>query len=204
MSFYQRRRVAAVRQALDEARFGSERTLNLRASLPKPPEAVARAEAWLRQQQVDRAGEVLVITGRGLQSPGGISVVREAVVKLLGSLKRRGVVAEHREHTPGSFVVTLAPMSALLGAPARRREPRIVSPVPPSLEALDPETRVLLERLARRAIESLGVRDSEPYVEAEMLRQFGAIAQGVPEGQDREERLQRAVRKTLEELDDTI
>lgn len=202
MSLYHRRRVAAVRQALDEARFGTERTLNLRASLPKPPEAVARAEAWLRQQQVDRAGDVLIITGRGANSPGGVSVVREAIVKLLGSLKRRGVVADHREHTPGSFIVTVAPMSALLAAPPRRREPRIVAPLPPSLAALDGTTRGMLEQLARRAIESLGVRDAEPHVEAEMLRQFGAIAQGVPEGPDREDRLRRAVQKTLDELDD--
>ena len=202
MSLYHRRRVAAVRQALDEARFGTERTLNLRASLPKPPDAVARAEAWLRQQQVDRGGEVLIITGRGAGSPGGVSVVREAIVKLLGSLKRRGVVADHREHTPGSFIVTVAPMSALLGAPARRREPRITAPPPPSLAALDPETRSLLEQLARRSIESLGVRHAEPHVEGEMLRQFGAIAQGIPDGADREDRLRRAVRKTLDELDD--
>ena len=202
MSLYHRRRVAAVRQALDEARFGAERTLNLRASLPKPPEAAARAEAWLRQQQVNRAGEVLVITGRGTHSPGGVSVVREAIVKLLGSLKRRGVVADHREHTPGSFVVMLAPMSSLLAAPPRRREPRIAPPAPPSLTALDAETRQLLEQLARRAIESLGVREAERYLETEMLRQFGAIAQGVPEGPDREERLRRAVRKTLDEMDD--
>lgn len=201
MSLYHRRRVAAVRQALDEAKYGSERTLNLRASLPKPPDAVARAEAWLRQQQVDRAGEVLVITGRGISSPGGVSVVREAVVKLLGSLKRRGVVAEYQEHTAGSFIVRLAPMSALLSAPQRRREPRIVAPAPPSLAALDPDIRGLLERLARRAIEALGVRDVEPYVEAEMLRQFGAIAQGVPEGPGRDDRLRRAVQQTLDELD---
>jgi hypothetical protein len=112
------------------------------------------------------------------------------------------VVADHREHTPGSFIVTVAPMSALLAAPARRREPRIAPPLPPSLAALDPETRSLLEQLARRSIQSLGVRDAEPHVESEMLRQFGAIAQGIPEGVDREDRLRRAVRKTLDELDD--
>ena len=202
MSLYQRRRIAAVRQALDEARFGTERTLNLRATLPRPPEAVARAEAWLRQQQVDRAGEVLIITGRGSQSPGGVSVVREAIVKLLASMKRRGIVAQHREHTAGSFIVTLAPMSALLSAPKRHREPRIVTPSPPSLAAIDPDIRQLLERLARRAIEALGVRDPDPYLETEMLRQFSAIAQGVPEGPDRDGRLRRALRQTLDELDD--
>lgn len=202
MSLYHRRRIAAVRQALDEARFGAERTLNLRATLPRPAEAVARADAWLRQQQVVRAGEVLIITGRGNQSPGGVSVVREAVVKLLNSLKRRGVVADFTEHTAGSFVIALAPMSALLAAPPRRREPRIASPAPPSLAALDPDIRVLLERLAHRALASLGIRDVGPHVESEMLRQFGTIAQGVPDGPDRDERLRKALQQTLDELDD--
>lgn len=202
MSLYHRRRIAAVRQALDEARFGAERTLNLRATLPRPPEAVARAEAWLRQQQVARAGEVLIITGRGSQSPGGVSVVREAIVKLLASLRRRGVVASHSEHTPGSFVVLVAPMSKLLAAPQRRREPRITPPAPPSLAALGPDTRLLLERLARRALDSLGIRETGPYVESEMLRQFGVLAQAVPEGPDREDRLGRAIQRTLDELDD--
>lgn len=202
MSLYHRRRIAAVRQALDEARFGSERTLNLRATLPRPADAVARADAWLRQQQVARAGEVLIITGRGSQSPGGVSVVREAVLKLLNSLKRRGVVADFTEHTAGSFVVAVAPMSAVLAAPARRREPRIASPAPPSLASLGPDIRALLERLAHRALDSLGIRDVGPYLESEMLRQFGTIAQGLPDGPDREERLRKALQQTLDELDD--
>src|SRR5919109_1274041 len=80
-------------QAFDEARFGSERTLNLRASLPTPDEATRRAELWLRQQQIAQPGDVLIITGRGKGSPEGVSAVREAVIRLLHSLKRKGIVA---------------------------------------------------------------------------------------------------------------
>jgi hypothetical protein len=107
--------LSGLRQAFDEARYGNGRTLNLRDGLPTPAEAVARAEAWLRQQQVDlssRSGdaEVLIITGRGNNSPGGISVVRSAIEGLIHRLRSRGVVATHREHTPGSgaFALELA------------------------------------------------------------------------------------------------
>src|SRR5438128_2788900 len=60
-----------LRQAFDEARFGARRTLNLRESLPSADAAAKRAETWLRQQQVESAEEVLIITGRGNQSEGG-------------------------------------------------------------------------------------------------------------------------------------
>ena len=97
--------IVALHRALDEARFGRERTLNLRATLPRPKEAEARCEAWLRERQVAKSGELLVITGRGVNSWDGESVVREAIVRLLASLRRRGVVDAWYEHTPGSFVV---------------------------------------------------------------------------------------------------
>ena len=35
---------------------------------------------WLRAKQVEEAGEVLIITGRGNQSEGQVAVVREAVL----------------------------------------------------------------------------------------------------------------------------
>ena len=193
----------ATRQAFDEARFGSARTLNLRASLPTVREATARAEAWLRQCQVERAGEVLVITGRGLGSPEGVSPVREAIHKLLGSLKRRGVVAEHREHTAGSFVVRLAPTSALWNAPKRKREPAHPAPAdPPALDALEPDTRAMLRTLALSSLDALGVRDPESLVEGEMLRQFGALAAAIPAGPDRETRLRAVIARAIEEAID--
>jgi Smr domain len=206
MPTYRRRQLAALRQALDEARFGADRTLNLRASLPTAQEAVQRVEAWLREQQVRHAGEVLLVTGRGNRSHLGVSVVREAVARLLRSLKRRGVVADVEEHTPGSFVVRLAPMTALLEAPRRRREPAVSRPAdPPALVALAPETRALLRELATRSLTSLGVRDVAAFLEAEMLKQFGVIAAGTGGGGDaaeRERRLQGALRRAIEEYDE--
>jgi hypothetical protein len=193
-------------QAFDEARFGSERTLNLRASLPTPDEATRRAEAWLRQQQIAQTGDVLVITGRGKGSAEGVSVVREAVIRLLHSLKRKGVVASHVEHNPGSFVVTLAPMHELLEAPRRLRDTRSerTSPSPaspPSLDALDPETRDLLRDLAERALDHLGVHDRGPFLDGEMLRQFSVLAAAIPNGVDRERQLREAIRRAMEAYD---
>src|SRR6266576_1409749 len=109
-------------KAFDEAAFGQKNTLNLRESLPTVADARFRAEAWLRERQVGGGRDVLIITGRGNQSPGGISPVREGIVSLLPSLRRRGVVKEWKEHTSGSFVIRLAPISSLLDAPRRRRE----------------------------------------------------------------------------------
>lgn len=190
-----------LQHAFDEVRFGARRTLNLRATLPTADAAVTRAEAWLRQQQVERASEVLIITGRGNQSEGGVSVVREAVLRLLHMLKRRGVVAGHTEHTPGSFVVTPAPVSALWESP-RRNAGRgvVVTPaLPSSLEDLDQETRDLLRRLAERSLEGLGVKDTAAFLEGEMLKQFGALAATVGNAPGREARLLQAIRASLDQ-----
>jgi hypothetical protein len=193
----------ALHQAFDEARFGPARTLNLRNTLPTAREAVARVEAWLRERQASRAGELLVITGRGNQSEGGISAVREAVVHLLASLRRRGVVEAVSEHTPGSFVVMPAPLRALRAAARRRREPE-ERPLadPTALRALEPATRALLRDVARRAIEYLGVQEAAPFIEREMLAQFSVVAPGVPDGPDREARLRAALQALLLEFDD--
>ena len=192
-------------QAFDEARFGSERTLNLRASLPTPDEATRRADAWLRQQQIAQLGDVLVITGRGKGSQDGVSPVREAVIRLLHLLKRKGVVAGHQEHTPGSFVVTLAPMHELLEAPRRLRDssrkPQTPPPAPPSLDALQPQTLELLRDLAEHALDHLGVHDREPFVEGEMLRQFSVLVAGIPKGVERERWLREAIRRAMEAYD---
>jgi hypothetical protein len=190
-----------LRQAFDEARFGATRTLNLRESLPTGEQAAERADAWLRQQQVDRADEVLIITGRGNQSHGGISLVREAVIRQLHVLKRRGVIAGHEEHTPGSLVVKLAPVSALWESPKRKGGRGVAPPprTPPSLDELDEETRVLLRNLAERALEGLGIKDTATFLEGEMLKQFGAIAKSVGDVPDREVRLKAAVRAAMEQ-----
>lgn len=194
----------SVLRAFDEAEFGPKNTLNLRESLPTAADARYRAEAWLRERQISRASEVLLITGRGNQSPGGVSPVRAAIVGLLPSLRRRGVVSEWREHSPGSFVVTLGSISSLLEAPRRKRD-RPSNPPPPNPEALaelDSSTLTLLRRLAIRSLESLGVRETEKFVGAEMLSKFNSLAAGVANGPEGEARLREAIAAGLEQLDE--
>ncbi|MDB4882994.1 MAG: hypothetical protein JWL95_1760 [Gemmatimonadetes bacterium] len=192
-----------LQQAFDEVRFGAERTLNLRASLPTGTEAARRLDSWLRQQQVQRADELLVITGRGNNSEDGVSVVREATIRVFHELRRKGVVLEFIEHTPGSFVVTLAPMAAMLEAGKRRREQEAPPPpaAPPTLTALDVETRNRLRVLAERSLDALGVRERGPFVESEMLRLFGMLASSTGDGVDREERFRAAIESAMRELD---
>jgi Smr domain len=192
-----------LRQAFDEVRFGAQRTLNLRETLPTAAAATARAEAWLRQQQVNRAGEVLIVTGRGNNSDDGVSVVREAVIRLLHTLKRRGVVKSHEEHTPGSLVVSLADVTALWESPARKRGRGVAPPplTPPSLDDLDPDTRIMLRNLAERALEGLGVKDTAAFLQGEMLKQFGAIAATIGETPGRDKRLRDAIRVALDQYE---
>lgn len=195
---------AAVHQALDEVRFGPANILNLRAAQPGVNEAERRTESWLRERQVARVEEVLVITGRGNASIDGVSVVREAVARLFIRLRRGGVVARWGEHTPGSFVVELAPFLALRDAPRRRgRTPPLLAPDPGSLAGLELATRALLRELALKSLEQLGVHGSAALIEREMLQQFALVAAGVPEGPDREARLRAAIGRAIREHEDT-
>src|SRR3954468_20145283 len=192
-----------LRQAFDEARFGPQRTLNLRESLPTAEQATKRAELWLRQSQMARAGEVLIITGRGRGSEGGVSVVREAVNGLLYVLRRRGVVREFQEHTAGSFVVTLAPIAELWDSPRRKGGRGSADPTdpPPSLHGLDAETRVILRNLAERALEGLGVKDTAEFVEGEMARQFSAIVASIGVERGNDAALREAISAALEQYE---
>jgi beta-phosphoglucomutase-like phosphatase (HAD superfamily) len=196
--------LSELHRAFDEARFGDQRTLNLRESLPTVDAAATRVDVWLRQQQVERADEVLIITGRGNQSEDGTSPVRAAVERLLYALRRRGVIVAHREHSPGSFVVELAPVSSLWESPRRNRGRGVAAPppgAPPSLDTLDVDTRTMLRHLAERALEGLGVRDTSAFVRGEMLKQFGAIAATVGDAPGRGERFKRAVRAALDQYE---
>ncbi len=197
------RGLTGLQQAFDEVQFGATRTLNLRTSLPTPSEAARRVEAWLRQHQAQQSGSVLIITGRGNNSEGGVSVVRETSIRVFHELKRKGVIAEFSEHTAGSFVVTLAPMSAMLEAGARRREQSSppVPASPPTLALLDDETRKLLRALAEHSLDALGMREREPFLENEMLRLFGSLAAALTDGPDRELRLRSAIIAAMSEYD---
>lgn len=146
-----------------------------------------------------------MITGRGNQSVNGIGVIREAIMRLMPSLRRRGVVKSWREHTPGSIIVTLAPVTTLLGAPKRNRE-KAQAPLggvetPAALAALEPETLKLLRHLASRTIESLGVAHAGPYVEEEMARTFATLSKTLPASKDRESTLRKAISSAIDELE---
>lgn len=185
--------------ALDELRYAG-RILNLRESLPRAAEAVRRAENFLREHQVRGSAEVLIITGRGNQSVHGIGVLRAEVEKLLFSLRRRGVVAEHHSHNPGAFVVRLASLTSLLEAPARHRD-RSRQPPAPAIEGLSDDTNDLLRQLAERSLDELGVRPDEGAIENEMHRHARILAPSLPGGAAMEGALRDAIRQALAQYD---
>lgn len=201
---HEKPRLTSLWRALDEAAFGPERTLNLRESLPSAAEARSRAEVWIRARQMTKAKEVLVITGRGNQSVGGIGVIRQEILKMLPSLRRRGIVDSWKEHSPGSIVVQIAPMSALLEAPRRRRNSGAIdlASAASGLEGLQPATINLLRQLARQNLELLGVTDSEAFLKKEMQRTFSTMMAGIPETGDREKGLCEAIARAIEEVSD--
>lgn len=192
----------ALWNALDEAAFGAERTLNLRESLPSAAEARARTEVWLKGRQVTKPEEVLIITGRGNQSLGGIGVIRREILAMMPSLRRRGIVESWREHSPGSLVVKLAPLSVLLSVGKRRHDnnlPDADFSDEQVLSGLAPETTRLLRALSIQNLELLGIEDTEDFIRSEMTRTFSAFAAALPEGEGREEMLQSSIRHAIEE-----
>lgn len=192
---------AATAASFERARFGPLRTLNVRASRLTRQESAARVEAWLRSKQVELTGDVIVITGRGAGSIDGIPVIKDATQLVLNRLRRLGVIESYGEDTPGSFVVSLAPLRSLLEAPARRRNPTTTEVRrTPSIHGLKPATRDRLRYLASRAIDALGVKDpSESVVEGEMARQFSMIVRTAPTGVDADKWVDGAVAKALRE-----
>ena len=187
-------------RAFDSVRFGAANILNLRESLPTVVEATRRAEMWIRQRQVEGAAEVLVITGRGKGSEGGISPVREGIIRLIASLRRRGVLERYEEHNAGSFSIQLAPVQAMIDAPRRRREPRPPArPIKPQLASLTQTTRALLRDVAERSLDSLGVKDTSAFVEAEMIRQLTALDAAIPNAPNRDALLRAALKHTLDQ-----
>lgn len=195
----------ALHRAFDEARFGPARTLDLRSGMPTAAEAVRRAEPWLRERQMARAGDVLVVTGRGKGSPGGIAVVRGAVRTLFSALKRKGVIAAVAEHTAGSFVVSLAPVRALFETVPRSRsgDARVKPADPKELRALAPATRASLRTLAERSLDVLGAPRTEEFVHDEMVRQFSILASAVARDEtDREGRLEFLIEAARDAFED--
>ena len=187
--------------SLERARFGPLRTLNVRASMLPAEESARRVEAWLRSKQVELTGEVLIITGRGAGSIGGVPVVKEATQKVLARLRRAGVIQSFGEDTPGSFVVLLASIRSLLEAPKRREKTTsLKAGKSASIQGLKAETRDKLRYLAGRAIDGLGVkRPSESQLHSEMERQFSMIVKTAPTGADADRWLESAISRALVE-----
>jgi hypothetical protein len=185
--------------ALERARFGPLRTLNIRVSMLSGEESARRVEAWLRSKQVELSGDVLIITGRGAGSFGGVPVIKESTIRVLNRLRRAGVIQSFGEDTPGSFVVQLAPLRSLLEAPARRKAPPPpISSSAPGISGLSPETRERLRYLAGRALDALGVKTpSNSQVSVEMERQFSLIARTAPNGVDADRWLDSAISRAL-------
>src|SRR5829696_1786745 len=194
------RGLQGLQQAFDEVRFGATRTLNLRESLPTGAEAARRVDTWLRQKQVEQSEELLVITGRGNNSESGIAVVREATLRVFHALRRKGVVQDFGEHTPGSFIVTVARMRQVHDS-EHRGAAAPPPPEPPTLSALDTSTRERLRALAERSLDALGIRERGPFLENEMLRLFGELAARAGGGSDREARLRAVIARALEEVE---
>ena len=196
----------ALWNALDEAAFGSDRILNLRESLPSAIEARTRTEAWLRGRQVAKPEDVLIITGRGNQSAGGVGVIRQEILEMLPSLRRRGIVESWREHSPGSIVVKLAPTSALFSAAKRRRDTPSSnkSHGAAAIAGLESETTSMLRQLALVNLDALGVESDEPFVRAEMERIFSILSSAIPEGERSEAALKASMRNAIEEASDSV
>lgn len=185
-------------RALDSVRFGEANILNLRESLPASAEAATRAEKWLRQKQVEGVREVLVVTGRGNNSEGGVSPVREAVARTITALRRRNVIDRYEEHTPGSFSIQLASIRAMIDAPPRKRSLRPAE-LPASIASLSPGNRVMLRDLAERSLEALGIKETTKFLDAEMERHLSAIGAAVGNVPDRDKRIRLALRAALDQ-----
>jgi hypothetical protein len=189
----------ALWNALDEVSFGAERTLNLRESLPTAAEARARTEAWLRGRQAQGTADVLIITGRGNQSAGGVGVIRQEVLAMLPSLRRKGVVESWREHSPGSIVVTPASLGTLINVGRRRRDPEPQPRHPQSIAGLERQTAELLRQFALMNLESLGIVATDAFIEQEMARTFSMLMTSVLESPDRETAIRMALQRAIEE-----
>jgi hypothetical protein len=145
--------------------------------------------------------DVLIITGRGNQSAGGVGVIRREVLSLMPSLKRLGIVESWKEHSPGSIVVKLARTTALFSAARRRRGPapeRSASGTD-GIVGLERETLTLLRQLALNSLEGLGVASTETFVRAEMSRIFSILSAAIPRSERTEALLRVSIRNAIEE-----
>jgi hypothetical protein len=127
-------------------------------------DAVRTAGRWLRARQADGERTVVVVTGRGVHSPGGRPVLPGEVEHLLHGLKGTVVAAFARAPGGGGFRVEL-------------RRPPAADPPPPAprpVPSADPE----LLRRAHEALWELGVAPTPALLEVEIRRLRGEAGGG--------------------------
>jgi hypothetical protein len=119
-------------------------------------EARRRTEQWLMDRQAERVRTVVVVTGRGLHSPG-IPVIRNEVEHLLQLLKGTLVVRWETAGFGGSFRIEL-------------RRPPDTAPRPTLEPPLLRQADLALRRRAEEALSELGIAPTPALLEAEIRR----------------------------------
>jgi hypothetical protein len=122
-------------------------------------EAARTAERWLRARQADGDRTVVIVTGRGVHSPGGVAVLPGEIEHLLRRLKGTVVAAFSGAPGGGGFHVELR----------RPPSPAISRDSPRLVPAADPE----LLRRAHEALWELGVAPTPALLAAEIRRLKG-------------------------------
>lgn len=194
----------------DDSRFGPARRLDLRQVLATDgADASHHAERWLRERQAAKAGDVLVLVGRG-SSPvtSAPDEARRTIEALLRTLRRAGVIEHVRPVHESGFVVRLAPLRALFNAPARSRgrwspgdaRRSVLPDVLP--DVLPEDARADLRRIAELSLLEVGVRVTPALVDAEMRRILTRLSPAVAADEsdrgDRYRFLLSAVRREYE------
>lgn len=120
---------------------------------------------------------------------------------MLPSLRRRGVVESWREHSPGSVLIKLAPVSVLLGVGRRRRDSAAPQPSASrkAVTGLRAETHRALRELALQNLAQLGIVATDDFIEKEMGRTFSMLLASVDGSRDTEAALHDAIVNALDE-----
>jgi hypothetical protein len=88
----------------------------------------------------------------------------------------------------------------MIDAPRRHRDRRTEQvPAEPDLAALPASIRHQLRELAERSLDTLGVKETSPFVEEEMLRQLVALRAALPEGPAGDAQLPIAIKNALDQ-----
>jgi hypothetical protein len=122
-------------------------------------EARGRAEGWLRARAAAGERTVVVVTGRGNRSRGGLSVLRPEIELLLEGL--RGATVESWDATDGGggFRVHLRPPPAPAASRAAAEAASLARQHPPELR-----------RRAEESLAELGITPTPALLRAEIRR----------------------------------